>query len=649
MSTRNIGFSVFVNGQLVDRKTFDRPVISIGKLSTSTLKVEDVNVSRKHAVVERLDDGRWRVTDLGSTNGTVIRDERITQAFVKNGDRLVLGTTTLEVHLDETAGVASPGPTANTPSTAGRSSPAPATNVSAGANPQPAAKTALASPSKTSGEIRGLGNESFLKKRLEDVESGPPVLDVALLWGETILAARSWREPTSVVIGTGPNADFVVPEEALGTGNYTLVKGDGGKFALNLGSPRLSGDVLRGGKVESADHIRDERPNGVLTLEGACKARIRLGEFTLLIGYGPSTPLHLPPAIAEADKEPGLYLLLSAIVHISFLIVAMTIPKDMLLQSRDPRIEREKFLQMARVEPKPEEKKEEAKKPEEEDPDKKKVIDPNATEKDMAVRKTDLVVPDAKPIQRDALVDKMARVRREDLEKLPPQERAEKAREMAQQTALANTLRNSSGLMNQLMNTNPDPNQKQIAFRALGAYDPDSPGGVFADGAIDPFSGTLSQGGGGGFLADGGGPGGPGGPGGGPAVAGVFDRNGGRDLNNLNFNERPADPRVIESTPRLSGELDAKTVQQYIRRYLPGIKWCYQDRLQQNRKLAGKLTLAFTILPAGNVHNAQTANSTMGDSVLEECIRNKMTRWKFPSPKDGGVVEVAYPLILKSQ
>jgi hypothetical protein len=26
-----------------------------------------------------------------------------------------------------------------------------------------------------------------------------------------------------------------------------------------------------------------------------------------------------------------------------------------------------------------------------------------------------------------------------------------------------------------------------------------------------------------------------------------------------------------------------------------------------------------------------------------------MSRWKFPSPKDGGVVEVAYPLILKSQ
>jgi hypothetical protein len=131
-------------------------------------------------------------------------------------------------------------------------------------------------------------------------------------------------------------------------------------------------------------------------------------------------------------------------------------------------------------------------------------------------------------------------------------------------------------------------------------------------------------------------------------VAGVLGRQGG-DLDNLGLNDRAIEPKIIESAPRLSGELDAKTVQQYIRRQLPGVKWCYQDRLQQNPKLAGKLTLAFTILPSGGVANAQTASSTLGDAELESCIRNKMSRWKFPSPKDGGVVEVAYPLILKSQ
>ena len=35
--------------------------------------------------------------------------------------------------------------------------------------------------------------------------------------------------------------------------------------------------------------------------------------------------------------------------------------------------------------------------------------------------------------------------------------------------------------------------------------------------------------------------------------------------------------------------------------------------------------------------------------TLEQCIATKMARWRFPQPKDGGIVEVAYPLILKTQ
>jgi formylglycine-generating enzyme required for sulfatase activity len=123
----------------------------------------------------------------------------------------------------------------------------------------------------------------------------------------------------------------------------------------------------------------------------------------------------------------------------------------------------------------------------------------------------------------------------------------------------------------------------------------------------------------------------------------------GGGLDDLSLNERPLEPKVVESTPQVSGELDAKTVQQYIRRQLAGVKACYEVRLEQNRALAGEVTLAFTILPNGGVAIPATRNSTLGDGDLEGCIRIKMSRWKFPSPKDGGVVEVAYPLILKSQ
>ncbi len=111
----------------------------------------------------------------------------------------------------------------------------------------------------------------------------------------------------------------------------------------------------------------------------------------------------------------------------------------------------------------------------------------------------------------------------------------------------------------------------------------------------------------------------------------------------------PRDAVGVDAISSTSGELDEKTVQQYIRRYQPGIEWCYQDRLQSNRKLGGKATLAFTILPNGSTHEPRVTNSSLGDASLESCISKKMARWRFPPPKDGGVVEVAYPIILMTK
>jgi hypothetical protein len=167
---------------------------------------------------------------------------------------------------------------------------------------------------------------------------------------------------------------------------------------------------------------------------------------------------------------------------------------------------------------------------------------------------------------------------------------------------------------------------------------------------FDPFGQPLNDGG---MLTPSGnfGPGGPSGPGG-PLVANVFDKRPdgpGGTLRDVHFTDKPLDPKLVELPSRIVGELDEKTVQQYIRRHLNEIKWCYQDRLQQNRKLTGKLTLAFTILPNGGVNNPHCTNSTLGDAALENCISNKMSRWRFPQPADGGVVEVAYPVILKTQ
>ena len=122
-----------------------------------------------------------------------------------------------------------------------------------------------------------------------------------------------------------------------------------------------------------------------------------------------------------------------------------------------------------------------------------------------------------------------------------------------------------------------------------------------------------------------------------------------KGLDKLKFKERKLTPVAIAQQARVSGRLDRKTVQRIIRQNLSGIKWCYQDALQRNKSLKGKVKLAFTILPNGNVANPNAINPSIKDGKLLSCIKKRMKRWRFPAPKEGGVVKVSYPLLLKTR
>jgi len=64
--------------------------VSIGRAREATIFLDDVTVSRKHAQLERGPDG-WRVSDVGSLNGTYLNRERAEDAAVANGDEIQVG------------------------------------------------------------------------------------------------------------------------------------------------------------------------------------------------------------------------------------------------------------------------------------------------------------------------------------------------------------------------------------------------------------------------------------------------------------------------------------------------------------------------------------------------------------------------------
>jgi len=76
---------------LVREETLNEPVIKIGKLASSHLRLDDETVSRMHAVVEVTGPGEVQLIDLGSTRGTLVNGERINKAILKSGDHVHFG------------------------------------------------------------------------------------------------------------------------------------------------------------------------------------------------------------------------------------------------------------------------------------------------------------------------------------------------------------------------------------------------------------------------------------------------------------------------------------------------------------------------------------------------------------------------------
>jgi FhaA, N-terminal domain/FHA domain len=82
------------SGHVRDKISITSSPVTIGRVAINDIVLGDANVSRKHAEL-RSDGGNWIVTDLGSTNGTLVNGRTATQRQLNDGDRLTFGSTEL--------------------------------------------------------------------------------------------------------------------------------------------------------------------------------------------------------------------------------------------------------------------------------------------------------------------------------------------------------------------------------------------------------------------------------------------------------------------------------------------------------------------------------------------------------------------------
>ena len=64
--------------------------ITLGRAADSGIFLDDVTVSRKHALVVRYASG-WTIVDQGSLNGTYVNRERVDERVLNNDDEVQVG------------------------------------------------------------------------------------------------------------------------------------------------------------------------------------------------------------------------------------------------------------------------------------------------------------------------------------------------------------------------------------------------------------------------------------------------------------------------------------------------------------------------------------------------------------------------------
>jgi TonB family protein len=74
-----------------------------------------------------------------------------------------------------------------------------------------------------------------------------------------------------------------------------------------------------------------------------------------------------------------------------------------------------------------------------------------------------------------------------------------------------------------------------------------------------------------------------------------------------------------------------------VRRYAPGIQYCYDNELKRDLTLNGKMVLVVTVLASGVVSEVGITHDSLGSTRLQECVLAQVREWRFPAIQEGTV------------
>jgi TonB family protein len=578
-----IQFEVYEGDTLQRTEVFEQKAIRIGKAGQAHLRISDPNVSRQHAIVEVLDTGEVRITDLESTNGTFLNGVKIDRAVLKSGDEIVVGQTRLVVRFEQQA------------------------------------------------EQAPLSESFYKAKAIEEEDlTEKAVLEVVVLWNEEVVTIQHIRPGEKVLAGDKPGCRVFLPSEYFGERLVEFAQFVDGKFRVLVNLDMADGDALVEGEVIPVKLLGARGKlvdRDYLPIDDKTKVRLKFGPFTVLVGLSRVPP---PPEIRWFQKfDTGIftYTAFSLVLHLLFLIMVTLTPEEQLRAVKDPYRKRSvafKMLQIQEMQKKAKEEEEKRKAEEKKKQAKKFEIEQKQAGESI---KTEAKKPD------------------ELTSKLSVEEKRERDRQIAEM-AMTRVLSAQADLMSQVLGAGGEPNFGGTGIRIIGSHGPggvlisglDAFGGTIG-GGTGGFRGTPGLFGGSSEF-------GPAdlkslkGLGKDETGRDIADTK-------FSEKEKGVEPVAYQGRADITGDLDKATVKRYIDSKMNQVKWCYQQALLKKPDLQGEMTIEWIITPNGKVMGVKVLSSAINDKEMEQCIVSRIETWVFPPSKSGLPGKVRYPFIFR--
>lgn len=100
---------------------------------------------------------------------------------------------------------------------------------------------------------------------------------------------------------------------------------------------------------------------------------------------------------------------------------------------------------------------------------------------------------------------------------------------------------------------------------------------------------------------------------------------------------------LLSATLALASSIDRSLLDAVVKRHYNQVRYCYERRLPQRPTLAGRVVGRFELELDGTISSAEIAESTLGDTVVEDCLVARFLEWGWPEGKTRYVVR--YPLL----